>query len=668
MDKETAKSLRQALDLLKSGDVKSARTMLVEFLKTNPENEQAWYMLSFAVSDQQKQIYSLNQVLRINPSHEKARDRLSKITGKSLGIPEVKDYPREKMRTAQIERPEPPGDLLSQRLFGAVDVPEQKQKETPKIIPEPGKVETLPPHIVGEPEIKPFDIRDEIKSKPVKTPAFNNLLSKIPRRTLVLLTLCVIAGGIVILLSRRNGFFDNSLPSDQSPTNSGSVPTSTYTPLPTPTEIGGALPPTWTPVPPEEEREPFFGEDSIFTIPSLNLPTSEILAEMTNIQNEMLTSRFYHSVKVDSFIASSSEFNHLLSDFLIIPGYQEHKDKRELVYRTLGLINPWDNLNNFLPNLWADPNGDLYLPVEKAIIIESEGFGIIEKYLYARGYAQALIDDEFSIDEFGIYPVCSLSLQRCQALLAFLKGDATHMADEWLNSYGPADQIWRVNDLEVNYFDLPMQSPPFFIEKELDFTHTAGLAFVEALLDHGGEELLNSVYQYLPSTTEQILHPEKYIGGEQAILIDDIPLNSVLDDEWQEILNESIGEWLTYQILSSGIDENARISTEEAQLAAAGWGGDRTQIYYNDTTDQLIVSAYWTWDSPIDADEFYKAISDYINMRYGNPGKFDQSGAECRQAGSESICVIKNSSDVIWLIAPDMTIMDLLLGLYTSGS
>jgi len=109
MDKKITNSLRQALDLIKSGKVKSARPILVEILKTNPDIEQAWYMLSFAVPNKERQIYALNQVLRINPGHEKARDRLAKLTGQPVEpIPESFQQPIEPtMEPKKVDVSEP---------------------------------------------------------------------------------------------------------------------------------------------------------------------------------------------------------------------------------------------------------------------------------------------------------------------------------------------------------------------------------------------------------------------------------------------------------------------------------------------------------------------------------------------------------------------------------
>jgi hypothetical protein len=81
MDEKTSVELRKALDFLKAGNAAKARPILVRILKEDPEIEQAWYMLSFVVSEYTKQKYAIEQVLRINPNHPKARARLEKISG-----------------------------------------------------------------------------------------------------------------------------------------------------------------------------------------------------------------------------------------------------------------------------------------------------------------------------------------------------------------------------------------------------------------------------------------------------------------------------------------------------------------------------------------------------------------------------------------------------------
>lgn len=70
--------LGQAITLVKSGQRREARSLLLEILKTDPENEQAWLWLSGVVG-KEKQIYCLEKVLSINPNNQTARKALVRL-------------------------------------------------------------------------------------------------------------------------------------------------------------------------------------------------------------------------------------------------------------------------------------------------------------------------------------------------------------------------------------------------------------------------------------------------------------------------------------------------------------------------------------------------------------------------------------------------------------
>lgn len=88
-------ALRQAEQALHAGNVQQARALLVEFIRTNPSSERAWWLLSFAVPEESQQTDCLKRVLQINPANLQARDRLAKLkrTGSLPPIqPEVNPF------------------------------------------------------------------------------------------------------------------------------------------------------------------------------------------------------------------------------------------------------------------------------------------------------------------------------------------------------------------------------------------------------------------------------------------------------------------------------------------------------------------------------------------------------------------------------------------------
>ena len=81
MDRQTALQLKNALGLLRSGQNDNAREILVKVLKQDAACDQAWFLLSFAVAEEERKIYALQQALRINPGNVKAIEQLAVLLG-----------------------------------------------------------------------------------------------------------------------------------------------------------------------------------------------------------------------------------------------------------------------------------------------------------------------------------------------------------------------------------------------------------------------------------------------------------------------------------------------------------------------------------------------------------------------------------------------------------
>lgn len=65
-------SLQHAIQSIKVGDNDQGRTLLMQVVRAEPQNEQAWLWLSAALSDPQQQRDCLQRVLQINPANQQA--------------------------------------------------------------------------------------------------------------------------------------------------------------------------------------------------------------------------------------------------------------------------------------------------------------------------------------------------------------------------------------------------------------------------------------------------------------------------------------------------------------------------------------------------------------------------------------------------------------------
>ena len=85
--------------------------------------------------------------------------------------------------------------------------------------------------------------------------------------------------------------------------------------------------------------------------------------------------------------------------------------------------------------------------------------------------------------------------------------------------------------------DIP--DAPFALQRSLEFPYQEGTQFVERLTD---AQLLNS-YVDLPASTEQIIHPEKYLAGEFPIVVKLPDLAGRLGEGWLKFNEDVLGEF-----------------------------------------------------------------------------------------------------------------------------
>jgi peroxiredoxin len=105
MDNMGGDLLQQAEQFLKDGNKQSALPLLVEYIRRNPNSARGWWMLSFAVSDPQKQIECVERILQMDPGNASARARLEKLKGNPAvqsSSPAVKHAPSKEKKNGKF--------------------------------------------------------------------------------------------------------------------------------------------------------------------------------------------------------------------------------------------------------------------------------------------------------------------------------------------------------------------------------------------------------------------------------------------------------------------------------------------------------------------------------------------------------------------------------------
>lgn len=184
--------LQQAIAAIKAHDNTKAQQLLAQFLKSNPNHPQGWFLLSQVVADRKQQIAFLNKTLTIDPENRQARQKLIQL-GEPLPEPPLtgrEETPGLKISedirpvsqgytdfAEQAEATTIPSWLAGQKTYQA-DEPEQVQAEMimtevdepaapmPQAEDIPDWLKESPPEEWVEPAI-PVEKVEEKPSKPV---------------------------------------------------------------------------------------------------------------------------------------------------------------------------------------------------------------------------------------------------------------------------------------------------------------------------------------------------------------------------------------------------------------------------------------------------------------------------------------------------------------------
>ena len=190
---------------------------------------------------------------------------------------------------------------------------------------------------------------------------------------------------------------------------------------------------------------------------------------------------------------------------------------------------------------------------------------------------------------------------------------------------------------------------PEYLQKASFFPYSSGLDFVSRLYDEGDFDGVNDAYTRLPASTEHILHPSRYLGGEGSVLP---PLPDLAAATGCERLHRSsLGEFDMSQVLGQEVRDS------DAEEAADGWNGDVFEVVQCNQATAFVDR--WEVDADVGVSGLAAALADWSG---GWSGSEDRPGGDGRFSGPDGagrIRVFDTSVELV--IAEDTATVDRLV-------
>jgi hypothetical protein len=317
-------------------------------------------------------------------------------------------------------------------------------------------------------------------------------------------------------------------------------------------------------------------------------------------------------------------------------------------YKQLGMLPDTMNLQEFLIDLLEEQIVGYYDPKTKVLYIVSDAPKEAVGITVTHELVHALQDQYISLDSTQKIEGQN---DRQSAAQAVFEGQAvfeqisamTQGSGMAMNMPGGWDRIRDM--IRENQSSMPVFArAPTVIQETLIFPYLSGAEFVRNYKDRNPGKPL---YDDMPVSTEQILHPRSFFGANRdAPTSVTLPALSGVSKIYENTLGEFEMRLFLYEHLR---DQN------DAVQGATGWDGDRYALFGTRGGQGIV----WVtvWDSPAEASEFYDLLGKVAARRYetstaspaGSPTRQYTGGGRTVQITTEEV---SGRPVVMWVDVP----------------
>ena len=448
---------------------------------------------------------------------------------------------------------------------------------------------------------------------------------------------------------------DEPVPTPTATPTPTQTPTRTPTPEPTPT-----LTPTPSPTPEPPTPTPTFSPGALVlpTAYPRRTPTPAPSAEQ-RLSRKLDAIGFKTSIVRDLSARGPVGRTFITKDELRALVLEDMGEDREAtlltqkLYTMLGILEP----NTDLSDLTADVLTDIVLGFfdteenKLYIVGDDTDFSERDELTVAHEFVHAL--QQLYFDIRATRDSIEGNADQRRAYTALVEGDAAVGELLYGGKHFDEQQQAAARAASGRADFSAYRAAPIVIQRTIAFPYAEGRQFVISLfLETEDFELINEAFEYVPSSTEQIIHPEKYASREEPVEVNVPDVSSSLGEGWAEVDRDTFGELFLRAYLESWID------AQDASVAAEGWGGDSFALYEG-PGGELALGALTRWDTAEDAVEFFDAFRDVTQARLGSDWEplEDVESAFLLLGESQAALISLVGLDVAIVLAPE----DLLL-------
>ena len=325
----------------------------------------------------------------------------------------------------------------------------------------------------------------------------------------------------------------------------------------------------------------------------------------------------------------------------------------EIVYKAIGVVPDDFDYREGVVKLYLSQLGGYYDPDKKHFIMASWMPTSMQTAIAIHELTHALQDQHYNLNKIIDSKLDNGDMGVARS--ALVEGDATAVMIDYtrkLMHMEPLAQEKNIDSLLIQQvmsggMMSGLEGFPEPLKNLLLFPYISGLRFVFTLLQSGGYPQVDKAFKRLPESSEEILHPEKYLkSGKDFDVIPDSEMSTYkffepeTGGDRKPIYTDTIGEFLISAVIGNALGDRMK-----AAQAGKGWGGDKIAIFDLSGGGHFIV---WStrWDSSTDANEFFEAYLAGVSKSYRTHISTSDEGW-VSLTNSKQVKLKKNGRDVV---------------------
>jgi hypothetical protein len=232
------------------------------------------------------------------------------------------------------------------------------------------------------------------------------------------------------------------------------------------------------------------------------------------------------------------------------------------VLRALGLLPPGIDPEKAEEELLGGDVIGFYDPKTRELEVRGDAATLHVKHVVVHELTHALQDQWF-----GLPSQSSGNDDADFADTTLIEGDAVRVEDAYIASLSAQDRQRLRSEEAGGNAPIPGDVPRV-LEELLGLPYSLGPAFTSSVLAARGQAGLDDAFRMPPTSSSQVLHPDRYLAGAKPAKVADPPADGPTFDRG------TLGE-LDLDLLLEGLVGSGALTGSQARAATQGWSGDR---------------------------------------------------------------------------------------------